>query len=140
MSGWGDREFQRARKEKSLDLHTIQVQFDKERDLLPVSQYYSTRTNAVQCLIIPNQVVSLLQAPSMTVETKPDECILVWQNHHADVYDKKKMEFKRSLGTILFNPRVWKALWLYDEINYKLHRLKEIVHDADEESHPEHGP
>lgn len=149
MSGWGDREFQKARKEKSLVLHTIQVQFDKERDLLPVSQYYSTKTNAVQCCIVPNQVVSVLKAPSMQVETNPNECILVWRDQHADVYKEKKMKFEKRLGTVLFNRRVWEKLFSYDgstdvmtvdDIDEDLHRLKELVHDADDQSHPEHGP
>lgn len=146
MSGWGDREFQKARKENSLVIHTKQVQFDKERTPLPVYQYYSTKTKAVQCCIVPNQVVSLHTAPSMQVETNLDECILVWQNQHADVYDQKKMEFKKKLGNILFDPRVWKAFWLYDgptdvmtvdDIDDDLHRLKEL---ADDESQPVHEP
>ena len=141
MPGWGDKEFQKALEEDSLRKHEVQVQFDKERTLLAVYQYYNTKVKQVQCCIIPNEVISLDRAPSMKIEINTGECILVWPNQHADVYNSTTMTFIRKLGKILFHSRIWQQLFsrsLYegstdiktvdDSIDENLQKLKEATH------------
>ena len=134
MPGWGDKEFQKALREKSLRKHEVQMQFDKERTLLAVYQYYSTNTKQVQCCIIPNEVISLDRYPSTHIEIDPGECILVWPDQHADVYDSTDMTFIKRLGTYSFTPRIWQQLWSFhdgddvDGIAKDLSRLKKVTH------------
>jgi len=142
MSGWGDKELQKALQENSLLKHEVQVQFDKERTLLAVSQYYSTKVKQVQCCIVPNEVISLDRAPSMKIESITGECILVWPNQHADVYNSTTMTFIRKLGKILFHSRIWQQLFscsfyegstdvktVDDSIDENLHRLKQVTEE-----------
>jgi len=136
MSGWGDKELQKALGENSLGKHEVQVQFDKERTLLAVSQYYSTKTKQVQCCIIPNEVISLDRFPSIKIEINTGECILVWPDKHADVYDSINMTFNRKLGNISFDTRIWRQLWSF----YDGDDVDGIAKDLDELKQATHGP
>jgi hypothetical protein len=131
MSGWGDKEFQNARIDQSLVKHEVQVQFDKA--LLAVSQYYSTKTKQVQCCIVPNEVISLDRSPSIHIEIDPGECILVWPDQHADVYDSTYMTFKKKLGKYSFAAWIWQQLWSFHDgddvdIEKDLDKLKQATH------------
>jgi hypothetical protein len=99
--------------------HKTWVDLPHVNECIEVTQIYSKKTRTVLCCIIPWDVAAK-RTPNGVAYNK-DECILVWPDHHADVYDKNNMEFKRNIGDAAFVESVWQKFWEYHGLRGEPH-------------------
>jgi hypothetical protein len=109
MPAWGDAEFQQALHDKSIEFRRTSIQFAESRE--SVSQYYlMSQPDEVKCCIVPADVVRVVGKPHERIGTLRGEHILVWPDHHADVYNRQD-RFVSRVGQLQFDAAVWRELF-----------------------------
>jgi hypothetical protein len=109
MTAWGDAEFQQALNDRSVMLRYTLIQFPESSQ--HVTQYYLiSKPDEVKCCTIPVDVVRLVGKPHERIATLRDQHILVWPDHHADVYNRTDT-FVSRVGQLHFDAAVWRELF-----------------------------